>query len=882
MKWFDSAAESVGKFFSFGDDEMGRATPHHPSTQSFYDGSALARLISLRSFDSETMMAINNNSYGYVLELAPLNGADEETVRQLAQAYSSMGENVYGQIILEISDKCRDQLDRWANSRTDPNPLIQKMTTERVKHLASGINGSIFPGRTMRLMHHRAFFVWAKSGKPKSIELEQAVNVRESFQASLEQAGIANRVLGKDSIVSLTSDWISRTRDPYPAQIVADNLTPLNEQAVEPDSKLRVRMSNLVLNEGTEDAFDVRVFTVKKRPRIWAQWQNQDLLGSLFQDAMRYTGSVLMVTSFYIPKQERMIEKATTEALKTTKKAEDRSILAALNPNVRQQAQEWLFVKKHMDDGEKAIKLHQSVILFAPDGEGNRCEETAKAIFESAKGWRLKKIRFLSLAYFMTCIPFSAAEGLFDDLDDLGMTRHMMSWNLANISNLQGEWRGQNCDPLLLLLGRRGQLMNINPFKNPDGNFNMAVVGKSGSGKSVTMNYITECVLAAGGRDFTIDIGGSYKYSCELFSGTYIDLDDNLSLNPFSNIGPAKNASPQEQNEYWQEVNSLITSIVASMARQRQDITDTEESILSDVIPVVINKYRQDTTFTLIHDEMMSRSEEPGIPETTRAIIYELALTIKPFTNYGPWGKFFERPCNINFDSRYVVLETEKFAQGGARMLQVVMKILMFHVTEKMYLGDRKSPVILKIDEGWKLLEGRDAKFVEDISRRARKYVGALVTGTQGVDDYFRNPAAAAVFANSDWLFMMSQKKESIAALAESKRVALDDYQMRLLKSVRRDDERYSEVMIFGPGNINAIGRVTLDRFSISSYSTKGEDYTRVGELKTYYGELGGGSNDLVMALEHMKLEYMHKAAGYSAQEANKMATDQVLGVKAA
>ncbi|MBC8674317.1 TraC family protein [Aeromonas hydrophila] len=47
------------------------------------------------------MMAINSNSYGYVLELAPLNGADEETVRQLAQAYSSMGENVYGQIILK-------------------------------------------------------------------------------------------------------------------------------------------------------------------------------------------------------------------------------------------------------------------------------------------------------------------------------------------------------------------------------------------------------------------------------------------------------------------------------------------------------------------------------------------------------------------------------------------------------------------------------------------------------------------------------------------------------------------------------------------------------------------------------------------------------------
>ncbi|MBC8674318.1 hypothetical protein H2136_20460 [Aeromonas hydrophila] len=52
-----------------------------------------------------------------------------------------------------------------------------------------------------------------------------------------------------------------------------------------------------------------------------------------------------------------------------------------------------------MDDGEKAIKLHQSVIMFAPDGEGNRCEEQAKAIFESAKGWRLKNSLLVSCIF---------------------------------------------------------------------------------------------------------------------------------------------------------------------------------------------------------------------------------------------------------------------------------------------------------------------------------------------------------------------------------------------------------------------------------------------------------------------------------------------------
>ncbi len=877
MKLWDSLVDKANQFLSFGDDSVGQKTPLTPSSPRLFDGAAISSLIPLRSYDAEHDMCINKNSYGFGLELAPMTGADDNAVNQIAQAFSQLEENSYCQVITEISNKVQTTLDNWATYRTDPNPMLQKMTQERLAHFRKGINGSIFE-KPFHLMDHRVYLFWSKSGKPKGFDLDKVVSMRETLMASLDQAGIPNRILNKEDICSVTADWVTRTSRPYPAHVeIPDyDATPLNHLAVEPDSKIRLKLNNLVMNEGTRDAYDVRVLTIKKRPRVWAQWQNQKLLGDIFTDSLRFRGPVLMVTTWFVPKQEKMQEKAATEAVKMAKKAEDKSILSSLNTNSSQQAQEWMFVNKHLNDGEKAVKMHQTVILYAPDGQGNRCEAAATAIFESA-GWKTKRVRFLPLGMFISCIPFVPAEGHFEDLEGLGLVRHMMTWNMANLTCLQGEWRGQEKDPLLLLLGRRGQLMAINNFLNPDGNYNISVVGKSGSGKSVAMNAITEAVLATGGRDFTIDIGGSYKHSCSLFNGTYIDLDDSVSLNPFTHIGPAPNATPQEQNEYWQEVYSMITSIVISMARQRQDVSDTEESLLYELVPRVINQHRQETTFTKIHDAIMDKYADESIPQQTRATIYELAMMIKPFTAEGPWGKFFERPCNIDFSSRYVVLETERFSNGGARMLQVVMKILMYHVTEAMYLGDRKKPIILKIDEGWKLLEGRDSKFVEDVSRRARKYNGALVTGTQGVDDYFKNEAAKAVFMNSDWLFMMSQKKESIAALKKSGRLVMDEYLEKLIKSVRRDDERYSEIMVMGPSGIQAIGRLTLDRFSIASYTTKGKDYTRVSELKKHYEKHGFGSDALVMALEHIKHEYALQQEGYSADEANRIAGSRVV-----
>jgi conjugal transfer ATP-binding protein TraC len=150
-----------------------------------------------------------------------------------------------------------------------------------------------------------------------------------------------------------------------------------------------------------------------------------------------------------------------------------------------------------------------------------------------------------------------------------------------------------------------------------------------------------------------------------------------------------------------------------------------------------------------------------------------------------------------------------------------------------MFHGNRKQTTSLVIDEAWSLLHGSSfAGFIEGIARRARKYNGNLITGTQSIDDYYKNPAAKAAIQNTDWFCLLAQNPESIEAMKENKRIILNTEMENALNSLRMVDHQYSEAMIYNPSIGWAVGRLVLDPYSIALYSSKGEDFSKVQALK--------------------------------------------------
>ena len=149
-----------------------------------------------------------------------------------------------------------------------------------------------------------------------------------------------------------------------------------------------------------------------------------------------------------------------------------------------------------------------------------------------------------------------------------------------------------------------------------------------------------------------------------------------------------------------------------------------------------------------------------------------------------------------------------------------------------MYRGQRNQHIACILDELAEHLRGEQAKdFIETGTRRARKYGGAFITGTQSIHDYYKTSAATAAFENSDWLCLLSLKTESIDELKERKRLHLDGHMERLLKSVKTVQGVYAEVMIYGTQGF-AVGRLMLDPFSRVMYSSKSAEYAAVKALQ--------------------------------------------------
>ena len=198
-----------------------------------------------------------------------------------------------------------------------------------------------------------------------------------------------------------------------------------------------------------------------------------------------------------------------------------------------------------------------------------------------------------------------------------------------------------------------------------------------------------------------------------------------------------------------------------------------------------------------------------------------------PYSMKGAYGRYFNGKSNIDFQSKFFVTELEEL-KAKPDLQRVVVQILMLLITNQVILGDRSVESGLIFDEAWDLLKGKQGgEFIERLARTLRKYKGALIVGTQNLDDFYSSPGAEAAFMNSDWLCCLKQKSESIALLKKTDKFRINDYQQKMLESVNTKPGEYAEVMIMTSG-VGSIGRLILDPFSRVLYSTKPEEYRQV------------------------------------------------------
>jgi len=129
------------------------------------------------------------------------------------------------------------------------------------------------------------------------------------------------------------------------------------------------------------------------------------------------------------------------------------------------------------------------------------------------------------------------------------------------------------------------------------------------------------------------------------------------------------------------------------------------------------------------------------------------------------------------------------------------------------------------VDEAYHLLEFA-AGFLAAIARNLRRYGGSLVVCTQCFADLQtlgktqeNNGHRQAIYQNSAWKVILPQDSTTdFEAHSDFKE------KIPLLKSLSFERGEYSEMLLSSSG-IDVVGRLILDEFSASVFSTESEDF---------------------------------------------------------
>ncbi len=780
--------------------------------------AALHALLPWRAFDEASEFYVNAGSVGFIVELPPFAGIDAEILGALSGTLADAApERCTIQVIHWASPRFGAASRAWAEPRSDAGGALARMGKGRRDLLAPGGWRRLHAGGPpFTLSDYRVFVTACLAGGPGPASETALGAFRRALEGTLASAGAQTRRLEPDALLSLAAELTSPDMAGYrdggaerPPRRWAPR-DPLHEQCIAPGRALTVAPTGLTFHHPEGKDIAVRVLSAIAFPEVWPGWRGNALIGDFHRDFLQ-PGCPVLTCLTVTTGDEAAGEKAFLKSARATQQAG--TGIARYLPGLPEKARDWQTVTERLKDGERLVRACYMAAVYAPLDSLDEAEQAVRAIYHG-QGWRVNAERYMQLPSWLACLPMASAGGLDADLERMGRMKTLLTSSAVNLAPLHGEWRGQPMNPdnppALFLIGRRGQPACWSPFANEAGNYNVAVTGKSGSGKSVLMQELVTGLIGAGGEAVVIDDGRSFQHTAEALGGAFIAFGkDPACLNPFAMIDAG---TAEHDGDYREECFAMLAGVIGRMARRRGSIDDIEAALIAEAIAAAWDEAGNEADLGTVRGHLAKRDDRRAA---------DMATSLGPWCPGGAMGRLFAGSETPALDAALTVFELAEL-KGRGDVQAVVLMLVVFLATQRMYHGPRTRAKAIVIDEAWDLLSGEDSRaFLEGAARRARKYRGSLITGTQSVNDYYANPAARAAWENSDWVIFLAQKDESVELLKQEKRIHCDPGMERALKSLTTADGRYAELVLHGPDGWR-VARLVLDRWSVALFSSRG------------------------------------------------------------
>lgn len=780
----------------------------------------LADILPYEWYDKDAAIYQTTRAHGFIFDCGTIVGCRADLDDQLKGLFNlGIPEGTCMQVLLLASSELEDKFNSYISIHQ--SALLQKVANERVKFYRQGLKQTLKHGYKLPVRDFKLVISFTFDGLFTDDNKSALISLQQSISAVLKNSFINNQLMQPTEFINLLRELLCTSMNSIEKHEY-DKRRSIRDQIADIDNNIYVDADGLCINN-----IGVKSLAVSRYPNEFSITNCDKFIGDMFSLASQISYPFFITQNITFLNQGKENTKLQASAVKTAEQVK-RGKFTALFPLFHKKHAEYQLMQQVISNGEGLMLMNHSVHVYYPLGESEAAFQEVKSLYNTF-GWHLVNNANLQLPSLLCSLP------LFHDLSSaIEQKRYRMmalytQTNVVNLMPLFADFKGTG-NPILMLLSPRGQLMFFDIFQS-NTNYNVAISAKSGSGKSFFTNEIVKSYRATNSKVSVIDIGRSYRDTCHVLNGQYIEFTKEaaICINPFTFIKLKLDNNTdydignitKEQLLSLEDLDDQITMLkaifmVSAGIAESDSNYQLADSYFEQAIIASLQKYQTNSTYTTVFEELLKIEDSNGFSKT-------LAESIKSYTIHGIFGRYFEGKSNLDINNDLMVLELEEL-QGKGHLKFVILLILMLKITQDMYLSPREQRKICIIDEAWDLMAGgTTGKFIVTGYRRARKYNGSFITITQGIDDYSENATTAACYSNAAIKIMLMQDLP--------KTVELDDYTKRLIKSLKSEAGVYSELVI-QMDQVTSLCRFIVDDFTQMLYSTKAEDITLLKKIK--------------------------------------------------
>ncbi len=819
-------------------------------------------------------VVFSEGSIGCWFEIDPIVGSNDSIEKNFTLFFADeLPAGGYLQFLIIASHEVSHILDMWQKGRKYGGGPLEKMTAYRrhfIENLATDF-ASATDGRLAR--NYRSFVTYSiKDGGDKSVE--SLLKFKKKLENKLRAENLNPRSCTSADLIAVGRDLLQMNlnkktkKQQQPKYDIFNNLA---DQILEPLVPNTVEIDQIIHHD---TGLVSKLFAPSELPESFCLAQMINLLGDENRSIPGRFVISYTVANNLGAKGSSAMDAAGSRAIHAASKSYTKNDLVA-----QEEARQWVEVKALAKKGESFLQESMLIMLTAPSDEIEIAEEVLKSLYNT-NDWKLEVCKRIGRVASLSMLPMMQYS-YWSALRFFKLTRYALSGEVVAKLPIQGEWKGVPTSGALLI-GRRGQLFNFNPYFRigGGGNYNICMMAPPGSGKSFFLQELAQSMLAQDVAVFVLDIGASYKNICKLLSGELVQFNQNcdISLNPFAALSGSGaryskalellqcNTAIEEiaditglslekiealdfgrksgSNESKEADGIELLSIPAAPGSDIKTHFVTKDSViyaksmLAAMCGVVgkargealierailegISRFGEQLDITKLASVLASLKDKKDNPVEGAST---MADSLYPYTDEGIHGRFFASGAEASFKKMLTVFELEEL-QNDKPLLGVVLQVILMQITMQFLCGDRSRRFMLIVDEAWMILDFA-ASFLERFARTVRKYGGSLVVCTQDLTSFSNQCGSrnsqAAVLECSTWKLILQQNADGIKAFSSSE--SYKKY-VPLIESLRKcSQNKFSEVLINTDG-ATVVGRLATEAYSTSLFSTENADFS--------------------------------------------------------